>query len=142
MKRYLENKPLNVQWISSIPQHWKQLRAKSIFYTTKQLNDDNACDNVLSLTLKGVIRNNIEKPVGLSPKDYCTYQIFEKDNLVFKLIDLENISTSRVGIVPEHGIMSPAYIRFSQRGHENIRYLFYQYFINIMIYICVTSIMD
>ena len=128
MKRYLENKPLNVQWISSIPQHWKQLRAKSIFYTTKQLNDDNACDNVLSLTLKGVIRNNIEKPVGLSPKDYCTYQIFEKDDLVFKLIDLENISTSRVGIVPEHGIMSPAYIRFSQRGHENIRYLFYQYY--------------
>ena len=128
MKRYLENKPLNVQWISSIPQHWKQLRAKSIFYTTKQLNDDNACDNVLSLTLKGVIRNTIEKPVGLSPKDYCTYQIFEKDDLVFKLIDLENISTSRVGIVPEHGIMSPAYIRFSQRGHENIRYLFYQYY--------------
>lgn len=128
MKRYLENKSLNVQWISSIPQHWKQLRAKSIFYTTKQLNDDNACDNVLSLTLKGVIRNNIERPVGLSPKDYCTYQIFEKDDLVFKLIDLENISTSRVGIVPEHGIMSPAYIRFSQRGHENIRYLFYQYY--------------
>ena len=47
----------------------------------------------------------------MRPENYETYQIFEKDDLVFKMIDLENISTSRVGIVHEKGIMSSAYIR-------------------------------
>lgn len=128
MKRYEEYKPSLTKWAPSIPQNWKQVRGKSVFYNQKQLNADNTCDNILSLTLKGVIGNNKENPIGLSPKDYCTYQIFEPNDLVFKLIDLENISTSRVGLVPERGIMSPAYIRLCQRGNENIRYMYYQYF--------------
>ena len=127
MKRYEEYKPSLTKWTSSIPQHWKQVRGKSVFYNQKQINTDNTCENVLSLTLKGVIQNNKEKPIGLSPKDYCTYQIFEPNDLVFKLIDLENIRTSRVGLVPERGIMSSAYIRLCQRGNENIRYMYYQY---------------
>jgi type I restriction enzyme S subunit len=65
--------------------------------------------------------------MGLAPADYATYQIFEPNDLAFKLIDLENISTSRVGIVPERGIMSSAYIRFSSRKPVNIRYYYYQY---------------
>ena len=128
MKRYEEYKPSLTKWAPSIPQNWKQVRGKSVFYNQKQLNADNTCDNILSLTLKGVIGNNKENPIGLSPKDDCTYQIFEPNDLVFKLIDLENISTSRVGLVPERGIMSPAYIRLCQRGNENIRYMYYQYF--------------
>lgn len=128
MKRYEEYKPSLTKWAPSIPQNWKQVRGKSVFYNQKQLNADNTCENILSLTLKGVIGNNKENPIGLSPKDYCTYQIFEPNDLVFKLIDLENISTSRVGLVPERGIMSPAYIRLCQRGNENIRYMYYQYF--------------
>ena len=47
--------------------------------------------------------------------------------MVFKLIDLENISTSRVGLVPERGIMSSAYIRFQLKSTQNIRYFYYQY---------------
>lgn len=128
MKRYEEYKPSLAKWVPSIPQNWKQVRGKNVFYNQKQLNADNTCENILSLTLKGVIGNNKENPIGLSPKDYCTYQIFEPNDLVFKLIDLENISTSRVGLVPERGIMSPAYIRLCQRGNENIRYMYYQYF--------------
>lgn len=128
MKCYEEYKPSLTKWTPSIPQHWKQVRGKSVFYNQKQINTDNMCENVLSLTLKGVIHNNKEKPIGLSPKDYCTYQIFEPNDLVFKLIDLENVSTSRVGLVPERGIMSSAYIRLCQRGNENIRYMYYQYF--------------
>ena len=128
MRRYEEYKPSLTKWVPSIPQNWKQVRGKSVFYNQKQLNADNTCENILSLTLKGVIGNNKENPIGLSPKDYCSYQIFEPNDLVFKLIDLENIRTSRVGLVPERGIMSPAYIRLCQRGNENIRYMYYQYF--------------
>lgn len=85
--------------------------------------------NILSLTLKGVLRNDPDNPIGLAPADYSSYQIFEKDDLVFKLIDLENVSTSRVGLVPERGIMSSAYIRFSLRNSsDEIRYFYYQYY--------------
>ena len=32
MKRYEEYKPSLTKWTSSIPQHWKQVRGKSVFY--------------------------------------------------------------------------------------------------------------
>jgi type I restriction enzyme S subunit len=52
---------------------------------------------------------------GLQASEFETYQIFKEDDLVFKLIDLQNIKTSRVGIVHEEGIMSPAYIRLEPK---------------------------
>lgn len=86
------------------------------------------CENVLSLTLRGVVNNDPDDPEGMVPKDYGTYQIFEKDDLVFKLIDLENFRTSRVGLVHERGIMSPAYLRIQQGKDQNPRYHFYYYY--------------
>jgi type I restriction enzyme S subunit len=91
--------------------NWEIAKGKRFFANVKIPNVNVIESNVLSLTLRGVVRNNMDKPEGLVPADYSTYQIFEKDDLVFKLIDLENIRTSRVGIVPERGIMSSAYIR-------------------------------
>ena len=55
-------------------------------------------------------------------------RIFYPDDLVFKLIDLENLQTSRVGIVPEKGIMSPVYIRLEGNSNLYARYCFYQYY--------------
>jgi len=124
---YTSYKTSNQSWTPPLPSHWEYWRAKRIFDNPKEKNDGNKESNILSLTLKGVVQNNKENPIGLSPSDYATYQIFEPDDLVFKLIDLENISTSRVGIVPERGIMSSAYIRFSARKPVNIKYFYYQY---------------
>ena len=126
--RYESYSPSKIKWNPDIPSHWKCDKAKRFFFNPKVINKDNQEDNVLSLTLKGVIRNNKEKPIGLSPEDYSTYQIFQPNELVFKLIDLNNISTSRVGLVPETGIMSSAYIRFSPKIDMNIKYFYYQYF--------------
>lgn len=127
MKKYIEYAITDIPWLTQLPSHWCLFRAKRLFSNPKEKNENNKEKNILSLTLNGVIRNNVDNPIGLSPSDYSTYQIFEKDNLVFKLIDLENISTSRVGLVPERGIMSSAYIRFVARCNLNIRY-FYTYF--------------
>ena len=128
MKRYASYQETGILWNTNIPAHWKLYRGKRMFFTEKHLNVDRAENNILSLTLNGVVRNNGDKPIGLSPADYSTYQIFEKDNLVFKLIDLNNISTSRVGLVPERGIMSSAYIRLIPRFEVNIRYFYMQYY--------------
>jgi type I restriction enzyme S subunit len=118
-----------IPWENEYPTSWNILRGKSLFYSKKVLNKENKCSNILSLTLNGVIKNNVDNPIGLAPKDYDTYQLFYKDDLVFKLIDLVNISTSRVGLVPEIGAMSPAYIRLCRRTNEiNVKYFYWQYY--------------
>ena len=125
--RYASYKSTDQQWTPMIPEHWQFWRAKRIFDNPKEKNEGNKEKNILSLTLRGVVHNSRENPMGLAPADYATYQIFEPNDLAFKLIDLENISTSRVGVVLERGIMSSAYIRFSAREPVNIRYYYYQY---------------
>ena len=125
--RYEEYKGTEHSWQPSIPKHWNYWRARRLFDNPKEKNANNEEKNILSLTLKGVIRNDKDNPIGLAPSDYATYQLFDAGELVFKLIDLENVSTSRVGIVPERGIMSSAYIRFKPRNELNIRYFYYQY---------------
>ena len=90
---------------------WSQAPAKRIFRNRKEINHGMAEEHRLSLTLHGVINRAIDDDDGLQSSDYSTYQIFEANDLVFKLIDLENIKTSRVGYVPRRGIMSPVYIR-------------------------------
>ena len=128
MNKYQAYKSTGISWTPSIPEHWSLMRGKLFFYNNKELNKGNQCSNVLSLTLKGVINNSIDRPIGLAPQDYATYQLFDAGNLVFKLIDLENISTSRVGLVHEHGIMSSAYIRLINRYDCNIRYFYFMYY--------------
>jgi type I restriction enzyme S subunit len=84
--------------------------------------------NVLSLTLRGVVNNDPEDPEGQVPSDYSSYQVFEAGDLVFKLIDLENIRTSRVGLVYERGIMSPAYVRLVPGPELEPRFAYYWYY--------------
>lgn len=128
-KAYMLTKNSGIPWNRLTPSHWKVLRGKFIFNNPKVLNSNYQSDNVLSLTLKGVINNDVDNPVGLVPKDYASYQLFHKNDLVFKLIDLENFQTSRVGIVHEDGIMSPAYIRLSLKSQcHNVRFFYYQYY--------------
>ena len=128
MKCYPKYEESGVEWIGEIPKHWKIVRGKFILSHKKEINSDFQCNNLLSLTLNGVIRKDMDSTVGLRPSDYKTYQVFHPDNLVFKLIDLENIQTSRVGIVPEKGIMSPVYIRLQSKSNSHERYYFYQYY--------------
>ena len=128
MKPYTVYKQSGLPWLGEIPKSWKLQRIKWLFRHAKEINTRRANTNVLSLTLRGVVNNDPDDPEGLVPKDYATYQFFKKDDLVFKLIDLENLRTSRVGLVHEDGIMSSAYVRLMPRNAKNIRFFFHQFF--------------
>ncbi len=128
LKPYPAMKDSGVPWLGEVPEHWGIQRGKWLFRTKKEINSDLRNANVLSLTLRGVVNNDPDAPEGLVPKDYGTYQLFSKGDLVFKLIDLENLRTSRVGLVNEDGIMSPAYIRLIQAHGGQQRYFHHQYF--------------
>lgn len=107
---------------------WNLVPAKRLFTSSKEINQGMKESNRLALTMKGVINRSLDDLQGLQSSDYSVYQIFEKDDLVFKLIDLENIKTSRVGIVHERGIMSPAYIRVSACSNSIYPRFYYWYF--------------
>ena len=128
LKPYPKYKNSGQPWLGAVPAEWDVRRGKWLFQNRKELNTYRANKNVLSLTLRGVVNNDPDDPEGLVPKDYATYQLFKKGDLVFKLIDLENLRTSRVGLVHEDGIMSSAYVRLIPRNGGNIRFFFHQYF--------------
>lgn len=127
-QKYSAYKDSGVEWLGKIPKNWDVLPAKRFHKTKKEINRTRSNDNVLSLTLRGVVNNDLDNPEGLVPKDYATYQLFNENDLVFKLIDLENISTSRVGLVHESGIMSSAYIRLVTGEDTNPKYAYYYYY--------------
>ena len=124
----VELKDSGIEWIGKIPKHWKVERGKDRFFYEKKINKELICKNVLSLTYGGVINKDFDTVAGLNPGSYKTYQFVNKDDLIFKLIDLENIKTSRVGIVHEHGVMSSAYIRLNPKRSTFSRYYYYLYF--------------
>ena len=115
-------------WVGKIPKHWNMTRGRFLFNSKKEINRELQCKNLLSLTLSGVLNKDYQSTEGLRPENYNTYQIFQKDDLVFKMIDLENVNTSRVGLVHEEGIMSPVYIRhepIKEKINSKFAYWFY-----------------
>lgn len=106
-----EMKDSGISWVGEIPKEWSVNRAKYCFVNTKEIAGCRA-DRYerLALTMNGVIKRSKDDSNGLQPEKFETYQILRPDELVFKLIDLQNVSTSRVGLSPYLGLVSPAYI--------------------------------
>ena len=107
----VEMKESDIAWVGNIPKHWNFNKAKYHFTNNKYVVGVKSANyDRLALTLKGVIHRNKEDNEGLQPNDFNTYQLLKTGELVFKLIDLQNVSTSRVGLAHDTGIVSPAYI--------------------------------
>ena len=104
-------KDSGVEWIGNIPLKWNVSRTKSNYLFHKEIvGTESSKYERLALTLNGVIKRSKDDSKGLQPSDFDTYQILRKGELVFKLIDLANVATSRVGYSPFIGLVSPAYI--------------------------------
>lgn len=126
-----EMKDSGIEWIGEIPSEWKVLRTKNAYSHHKNVVG-NKSDNYerLALTLNGVIKRSKEDSTGLQPEAFNSYQILRENELVFKLIDLENISTSRVGLSPFEGLVSPAYIVLEPKENAFSKFGFY-YFLSM-----------
>lgn len=128
MERYEAYKDSRVEWIGEIPSTWTLARTKAVFSSKKRVVGDKANEyQRLALTMHGVLLRDKDDNEGLQPEQFEGYQILEANELVFKLIDLENIKTSRVGLSPYTGIVSPAYITLTQTDSDN-RYFYYWFF--------------
>lgn len=106
-----EMKDSGIEWIGEVPADWVVEKGKFHFTNNKYIPEIKASEyDRLALTLKGVISRSKDDADGLQPKDFNTYQLLRENELVFKLIDLQNVSTSRVGLAHATGLVSPAYI--------------------------------
>lgn len=126
-----------VAWIGEIPEGWSLIRFKDKWKNIKEIAGE-ASDEYerLALTLNGVIKRPKDDSEGLQPKAFDGYQILRENNFIFKMIDLQNISTSRVGLSPYTGLVSPAYIRFAPKIEGQFSKYTY-YFLMSMYYNCV-----
>ncbi len=116
-----------IPWIGEIPEGWNLVQGKRLFISRKRIvGDDVEKYERLALTMNGVIKRNKDDNEGLQPEQFEGYQILRKNELVFKLIDLQNVKTSRVGLSPYEGIVSPAYITLQNASKDN-RFYYYWY---------------
>lgn len=119
-------KDSGVEWLGNIPEEWDIVRAKNVFTNHKHIVGDKEAEyERLALTLNGVLKRQKDDSKGLQSESFSTYQILNEDELVFKMIDLENISTSRVGYSPYTGIVSPVYIVFNNKKYTKYGYYYF-----------------
>lgn len=131
-ERYETNTP----WIGSLPSSWKTIRFKDKYQNIKEVVGVNVDEyERLALTLNGVIKREKTANDGLQPEKFDSYQILKPGDFIFKMIDLQNISTSRVGISNFTGIVSPAYLRFAPKTKEDSGFIYF-YLMNLY-YNCV-----
>jgi len=120
-----EMKDSGVDWIGEIPGEWDMLPVKRFFRSVKRVVGSAVDDyERLALTMNGVIKRSKDDSEGLQPEKFEGYQILQENELVFKLIDLENVKTSRVGLSPYTGLVSPAYIVLTNQQKDN-RFFYY-----------------
>ena len=130
-------KDSGVPWIGIIPEEWSLIRFKDKYINRKEIAGSKSPEyQRLALTLGGVIKRPKDDSDGLQPKEFDTYQILRENEFVFKMIDLQNINTSRVGLSPFTGLVSPAYIKFAPRN-ENQYSKYVYYYLMSMYYNCV-----
>lgn len=128
----IEMKDSGVDWIGEIPHDWEIVQTKRVFRSIKRVVGNQVGEyERLALTLNGVIKRSKEDNEGLQPEKFEGYQILKENELVFKLIDLENVKTSRVGLSSYTGLVSPAYIVLTNESKDN---RFYYYWFMFMYY--------
>ena len=119
-------KDSGVAWIGEIPEEWSINTAFQIFTQVKNKNEGLREKNLLSLSYGKIKRKSIETVGGLLPESFDGYNIIEEDDIVLRLTDLQNDQKSlRVGISPERGIVTSAYLTLRNRSRSLPKYLYY-----------------
>ena len=84
-----------VNWLGKIPDSWSTCRVKNKFLFHKIIAKERSVNyDRIALKLNGVIKRDKDDSNGLQPDNYNGYQVVYKDDLIFKLIDLENVNTT------------------------------------------------
>ena len=116
MERYPSYKPTGVKWLGEIPSHWEMLALKHILKLKKDIVGRRSSQyDLLSLTLKGVVKRDMENPEGKFPASFDTYQAVEPNDFIF--CNFDNEETPRaVGLSLYKGMITGAYDVLSRKN--------------------------
>jgi type I restriction enzyme S subunit len=126
MRQYKDS---GIEWIGKIPETWEVSQLSNLFKEHSKRNIGIQETNLLSLSYGSIIRKNINDNGGLLPESFEGYNIVEKDDIVFRLTDLQNDKRSlRTGLVKERGIITSAYVTVRKRDYKNSSSYFHYLF--------------
>lgn len=119
-------KESGVEWIGEIPEHWNILANRYIFTIKKNLVGKRSSEyDLLSLTLQGIIKRDMDNPQGKFPAEFDTYQEVKQGDFIFCLFDVEETPRT-VGLSKFDGMITGAYTVMSV-DNMNKNYLYYFY---------------
>lgn len=121
----VEMKDSGIEWVGEIPKNWAIIHNKYIMYKRKEIITNYNSEDILSLTMKGVIKRDLNEG-GKMPSSFDGYQKINKGNLLLCLFDID-VTPRCVGIIKDDGITSPAYSQFVIRSSNDVRYYYYYY---------------
>lgn len=124
VKKYDKYKDSGIEWIGEIPQEWKILPHKYIMSKVKNICDKYNGEDIISLTMKGVIKRDLDNPMGKMPLTFDGYQRIEAGNLLLCLFDID-VTPRCVGLIKDNGLTSPAYSQFKFLGQDCPQYYTY-----------------
>lgn len=109
MGKYECYKDSGVQWLGEIPSHWNVLAIKHILKLRKEIVGKKASQyDLLSLTLQGIIKRDMDNPTGKFPSSFDSYQVVYPNDFVF--CNFDNEETPRaVGLSDYKGMITGAY---------------------------------
>lgn len=120
-------KDSGIGWIGQIPAHWDRLANKFIFKLKKYTVGKRAPEyDLLSLTLRGIIKRDMENPEGKFPAEFDTYQEVLPGDFVFCHFDVEETPRT-VGLSDFRGMITGAYTVYHTSDEFDRRFLLYFY---------------
>jgi type I restriction enzyme S subunit len=127
IEKYPAYKESGTKWLGKMPEHWDMLANKYIFKLKKNQVGNKSGDFVLlSLTLNGVIKRDMENPQGKFPAEFDTYQEVKVGDFIFCLFDVEETPRA-VGLSHYDGMITGAYtvMETSKKFDKGFLYYFY-----------------
>ncbi|HHF3760366.1 TPA: restriction endonuclease subunit S [Haemophilus influenzae] len=126
MRRYESYKDSGVEWLGEVPSHWNLIPNKYIFKLRKNVVEKRSSEyDLLSLSLKGVIKRDMANPEGKFPAEFDTYQEVKEGDFIFCLFDVEETPRT-VGLSSYHGMITGAYTIFETNNVDK-KFIYYFY---------------
>ena len=119
-------KESGLAWIGSIPDHWKVVPNKHLMKKLKLIQPVYAGEDIISLTVNGVVKRDLENPSGKMPTSFDGYQFVYPGNLLMCLFDID-VTPRCIGLIKDFGLTSPAYSQFVLNSKADAGYYYYYY---------------
>ena len=120
-----EMKTTDIDWIPEMPVTWDEAPNKVLMKKKKVIIPIYDGEDILSLTMDGVIIRDLEAG-GKMPTSFDGYQKIESGNLLMCLFDYD-VTPRCIGIIKQNGVTSPAYSQYVLSDIADANYYYYYY---------------